>query len=52
MGDRYEVTYYDCWQDKHISAGHYHWFFQAKRKAKQLCKRWYCVSIVMRLKKV
>ena len=51
MGDKYEVQYWDYNRGKYISIGYFHYFFQAKKVAKKLSKKWYCVSILMRLKK-
>ena len=51
MSDKYEVSYFDYRKCEYVSVGHYHWFFTAKRVAKKLCKKWYCVKIEMRLKK-
>lgn len=50
MGDKYEVCYWDYHKGEEISVGYFHYFFQAKRAAKKLCKKWYCVSILMRIK--
>lgn len=52
MSDKYEVSYFNHRLGRYISVGHYHWFFKAKRIAKKLSKKWYCVKIEMRLKKV
>lgn len=51
MGDKYEVSYFDYNNGGYVSVGYYSWFFKAKRVAKKLCKKWYCVKIEMRLKK-
>lgn len=51
MGDKYEVTYWDYHENKTVSVGFFRSFLKAKKKADELCKDWYCVSIIMRIKK-
>lgn len=50
MGSKYEVQYWDYYKCRYVISGRFDSFRKAKRAAKKLCKDWYCVTIVMRLK--